>query len=162
MRQMDKSVSGYNTTHIALSVGKNSNCYSINSIYRQNTENGELTVTNTVVKNNHCTTKEINVKYREGVKFREEFITGTYKECFEFISNILNIENATECDTYLYEYFGKEHYKIEYDSVKDFKQDKVLYKGKSINDVIQWAKNNGWKTQYNNDNPYGSWIKEQA
>ena len=56
------------------------------------TSTEEVTVQHTVVKNWMYDVKKSNVEYSTDKKFREELFTGTYKECYEFISSIVETD----------------------------------------------------------------------
>tara|TARA_R110000868_G_scaffold92281_7_gene256009 strand:+ start:605 stop:979 length:375 start_codon:yes stop_codon:yes gene_type:complete len=87
-----KYISGYNSKQVAYPVGINKDSYTITSFFKQDINTLETETEHTVVKN--WSYQEYNPKltYKEGAKFSEDLFKGTFKECQQFIIDIVEIE----------------------------------------------------------------------
>lgn len=87
-----KTVNAYNHSQVAYPVGVNKDSYSITSYYYENLETGVITVKHEVVKNWSCSNYNPNCKYKEGTRFRETLLTGSYLDCVNKIKSIVDEE----------------------------------------------------------------------
>lgn len=87
----NNKVSSYNNESVAFDVGKETkDSYSINIYYIHDIENNIITSESSVIKNYSYNEKPLDKsKIIEGKKYKEQLFTGTVKECFKFIDDIV-------------------------------------------------------------------------
>lgn len=90
----DNKVSGYQNESVAFDVGRETkDSYSITIHYRHNIETDIIIAEASVLKNwAHNEEPTDKSKLIEGKKYKKQLFTGTVKECFEYIDNIVQSE----------------------------------------------------------------------
>jgi len=89
--KINSNITGYNNECVAFDIGKETrDNYSILTYYRHNVETDVITYESTVMKNwAHNEAPKDIIKIVEGKKYRQTLITGTPKECFKYIDDIV-------------------------------------------------------------------------
>ncbi len=87
----EKTVTGYVSNQVAYPVGEFKEAYNICSFFCQDVETNEVTTNHEVIKNLSYNERPKDKPPAVG-KYRETLFTGTYKECEQFIIDIVEKE----------------------------------------------------------------------
>jgi len=105
----NKTVNALNVGMLAYPIGREKDSYYINSWFTQDIETKVIIVEHELVKNFLGPEKKKGVKYKEGVKFRELLLKGTYKQClYYFQYNVMNTEKEWIKDEKGYEIYPED------------------------------------------------------